>query len=446
MAEVDPLPHDLAALFSEVVEGTITDERFAELNARLEVDPEARRLYARYIELHASLERRWAEAPTPAAVPRTARRGWQRAIAGVAALAATVALVMLLRPPPGPGPDTSAETAPAPYATLVAAHGAVWADPNVDLALSAGQLPGVALKLDAGTAEFLLADGATVVARGPAAVRFPARGRVAVDLGRVFCRCPTPASRVVVETPAGEVIDLGTEFAVETRPDRTARVAVVSGEVRVGSASGPSLRKGQSAEVRADGQLVVRALTAAELADLGGAGPSAEAPGPAGENRLSDPGFDRGLAADTWGGTEGHLAPDTGGRAGPGLRVSARGFATFPLCRQWVRTGDLGGKLVVASVWAATPADDPISPGQFAGLKVVFLDARDREFGFVKQHLLTGRPVPGRFEHARLAAVVPPGTAAVSVQLILYAARRPTGAVVFDDAALTVADVPPPAP
>jgi hypothetical protein len=239
------------------------------------------------------------------------------------------------------------------------------------------------------------------------------------------------------------VIDLGTEFAVEARADRTARVAVVSGEVRVGSASGPSLRKGQSAEVRGDGQLVVRPLLPAELAELCGALPPAWAPGLAGENRLIDPGFDRGLAADTWGGTEGHLSLDPRGQTGPGVRVSAHGFASFPLCRQLVRTGDIGGKLVVASVWAATPADDPISPGQFAGLKVVFLDARDREFGFVKQHLLTGRPVPGRFEQARLAAIAPPGTAAVSVQLILYAARRHTGTVVFDDAALAIADVPP---
>jgi ferric-dicitrate binding protein FerR (iron transport regulator) len=445
MTEADPLPHELAGLFSELVDETITDERFAELNTRLETDPEVRRLYARYVELHASLERRWAEASTsdPVAIPRMAHRGWRRVVVAIAGLAAAVVVAVLLRTPPGPAPDSSSETPIVPYATLVAARDAVWADPNVDQALSAGQLPEVGLKLDAGTAEFLLADGATVIARGPAAVRFPARGRVAVDLGRVFCRCPTPASRVVVETPAGEVIDLGTEFAVEARADRTARVAVVSGEVRVGSASGPSLRKGQSAEVRGDGQLVVRPLLPAELAELCGALPPAWAPGLAGENRLIDPGFDRGLAADTWGGTEGHLSLDPGGRTGPGVRVSAHGLASFPLCRQLVRTGDLGGKLVVASVWASTPADDRISPGQFAGLKVVFLDARDREFGFVKQHLLTGRPVPGRFEQARLAAIAPPGTAAVSVQLILYAARRHTGTVVFDDAALAIADVPP---
>jgi hypothetical protein len=361
----------------------------------------------------------------------------------IAGLAVAVLVAVLLRPPHRPAPDASAETRFVPYATLVAARDAVWADPNVDQALSAGELPEVGLKLDAGTAEFLLADGATVIARGPAAVRFPARGRVAVDLGRVFCRCPTPASRVVVETPAGDVIDLGTEFAVEARPDRTARVAVVSGEVRIGSASGPSLRKGQSADVRGDGQLVVRPLLPAELEEVFGVLPPAWAPGLAGANRLVDSGFDRGLAADTWGGTEGHLALDPRGRSGPGVRVSAHGFASFPLCRQFVRTGDIGGKLVVASVWAATPADDPLSPGQFAGLKVVFLDARDREFGFVKQHLLTGRPIPGRFEQARLAAIAPPGTAAVSVQLILYASRRQKGTVVFDDALMAVTDVPP---
>lgn len=445
MAAADPLPSDLARLFSELVEGTITDEGFAELDARLAADPEARRLYARYVELHDTLGRRWADAPAGASsASRVARRSRMRVIAGgLAALAAAVLVAVFLRPPAGPPPDVATEPPAAPHATLVAARDAVWADPNVDQALSAGQLPEVGLRLESGTAEFLLADGATVVARGPAAVRFPARGRVAVDLGRVFCRCPTSASRVVVETPAGEVIDLGTEFAVEARPDRTARVAVVSGEVRVGSASGPSLRKGQSAEVRGDGQLVIRPLTAAELAELGAAAPAVGGQAPAGDNLLRDSGFDRGLAPDAWGGTEGHLSADPHGRTGPGVRVSAHGFATFPLCRQWVQTGDLGSRLVVASVWAATPADDPLTPGQFAGLKVVFLDARGREFGFAKQHLLTGRPAPGRFEQARLAAVAPPGTAAVSVQLILYAARRDAGAVVFDDAALAVADVPP---
>ncbi len=437
-----PLPPDLAGLFSELVEGTIADERFADLNARLEADPEARRLYAEYVELHDALGRRWSEAPPP--VPSTSRRGGRRMLAAVAGLAGVVVLAVFLRPRPGPAPDLAASGG-APFATLVAAQGAVWADPNVDLALAAGQLPAVGLRLDAGTAEFLLANGATVVARGPAALRFPAGGRVAVDLGRVFCRCPTPSSRVIVETPAGEVIDLGTEFAVESRPDRTARVSVVSGEVKVGSAAGPSLRQGQSAEVRADGILVVRTLTAAELAELGAATVTADQPLPAGENRLGDPGFDRGLTPDAWNGTEGHLSSDPRGRDGRGVRVSAGGFASFPLCRQRVRAGDLGGKLIVASVWAATPADDPLSPGQFAGLKVAFLDAHGREFGFVKQHLLTSRPVPDRFEQARLAAVAPAGTASVSVQLILYAARRPTGSVVFDDASLRFVD-PTPAP
>ena len=435
-----PLPPDLSGLLSELVEGTIADERFADLNARLEADPEARRRYAEYVELHAALGRRWSEAPSP--IRSAPRRGRRIAIAAATGLAAVVVLAVSLRPRFGPAPDAAA-SAGGPPATLVAAQGAVWADPNVDLALAAGQLPAVGLRLDAGTAEFLLANGATVVARGPAAIRFPAGGRVAVDLGRVFCRCPTPASRVIVETPAGEVIDLGTEFAVEARPDRTARVSVVSGEVRVGSSSGPSLRQGQSAEVRADGILIVRALTPAELADLGAATVTADQPSPAGENRLRDPGFDRGLTPDTWNGTEGHLSTDPRGRDGRGLRVSSGGFASFPLCRQRVRAGDLGGKLIVASVWAATPADDPLSPGQFAGLKVAFLDAHDREFGFVKQHLLAGRPVPDRFEQARLAAVAPAGTAAVSVQLILYADRRPAGSVVFDDVDLRVVNVQP---
>lgn len=438
------LPPDLAAMFAELVEGTITDERFVELNARLEADSEARRLYIRYADLHHALNRRGSEAFPPAFAPRpVSRRRWRAVAAMTAGLAAAVLVVVLMWPATRPPTNAPADPLSPPYAILVAAQDAVWADPNVELALSTGQLPGVELRLDAGVAQFLLADGATIVARGPAAVRFPARSRVAVDAGRVFCRCPSPASRVVVETPAGEVVDLGTEFAIETRPDRTARVAVVSGEVRVGSASGPILRKGEAAEVRGDGQLVVQPLTADELTELLRAVPPAGDPAPIGKNRLRDPGFDGALSADTWSGTENHLSVDLAGRTGGGVRVSARGFAVFPLCRQKVATGDIGGKLIVASAWAATPVDDPLRPGQFAGLKIVFVDARSREFGFAKRHLLTDSPIPGRFEPVKLAAIAPPGTVAVSVQLILYAGRHHAGAVVFDDAALAIADLPP---
>ncbi len=424
----------ILGLLGRYTDGAATAAEVAELNAAMRADAGLRRAYLEYMTVDAALaaaSTSWPHAHRPF------RRVAVGAVAAAAVAAAALAAVLWRRDPPP-------AATPAPFATLVAAHDAVWGDPNVELALNGGHLPEGSIRLESGTAEFLTADGATVALHAPASARFPAPKRVFVEEGRVFCRCPSPESRIVVETPVTEVTDLGTEFAVEARADRTARVAVLSGEVRVGTARQQLLRKGEAADVRGDGLVVVRPLGPGETAELHRIAPWAGGEAPAGPNRLRDPGFDLGGGAAPWGGTATNIVADPRGRSGGAVRVFAHGYAEWPQCRQKVATGDIAGKLVVATVWAATPADDVLRPGQFAMLKVAFVNGHGREFGFVKRHLLNADATPGRFESARLAAFAPPGTTSVQCQLILHAHTHGAGSVLFDDAGLVIAD--PPAP
>ncbi len=429
----DRLDHLIDAHLS----GAMSDDERLELDARLLHSAADRgrfwRLAETHVLLHEGIQQLVAESPrTPA--PRSPAHP-MRWLAAAAVL--VFACVLAWR---GIVPKASA---PQPFATLTAANEAQWADPNVELALRGGELPPGPLRLDSGTAEFLCADGATVVMRGPATVRFLARKRVAVESGKVFCRCPSPESRLSVETPTTEVVDLGTEFAVDARADHSTLVAVLSGEVQVGKTRQKRLHKGEAVEVRSDGILAIQPLAREEFPELLLASPSVSDAVQHGGNLLLDPGFENGLSEQTWNGTDTNIeAIRSGGRSGGAVRVFARGYANWPQCRQKINTGDIAGKLVVASVWAATPAHDPLRGRQVAMLKIVFVNGDGRDFAFAMRRFVNPKSEPDHFEQAQVAAFAPPGTRQVQIQLMLNSDLLNSGSVIFDDASLVIADEP----
>ena len=422
-------------MIGRYADGAASEEEIRALEAALCGDAELRREFLRYMNLDAALAGAVPSlhVPKAEATPRVTRfppRAW---IGWAAAAALIVAAVFAWnsRVPHSRGA--------LPFVTLAAANDAVWADPNVELALRGGELPPGALRLDSGTAEFLCADGATVLMRGPAIVRFPAPKRVFVDSGRLFFRCPTPASRLSVTTPATEVVDLGTEFAIEARADRSTLVAVLSGEVRVGKSQPQLLRKGQSAVVRGDGILAIQPLGQEDFSELLLASPSVDEAIRHGQNLLRDPGFEADLSEQTWSGTEPNLdAAPTSGRSGGAVRITSDGRAQWPQCRQKLATGDIAGRLVLGTVWAA-PADQALRPRQSAMLKIVFVNEQGRDFAFAMRRFLDTESAPGRFEQAQVAAFAPPGTRQVQVQLMFQTNLRESGSILFDDASLVIA-------
>ncbi|MCX6854712.1 MAG: FecR domain-containing protein [Verrucomicrobia bacterium] len=439
---MNPDSHDL---IQRHMAGLLTEDEAAVLQTRLKADTDLRRLYLHYMNLDVALEAQAGSrdrvidllraAPLPENKPAGRWVSWRPLTAAAALLIFSAVAAWMMS-------DLSRGTA-RPFAVLAAANEAVWADPNVELALRGGELPLGALRLVSGTAEFLCADGATVVMRGPAVMRFAERKRVFVESGRIFCRCPSPESRLSVETASTEVVDLGTEFAVDARADRSTLVAVLSGEVQVGKRQPRFLRQGEAVEVRGDGILIIKPLAREEFAELLRASPSVSEAVLHGENVLRDAGFGNGLSEATWSGTEGNIeAVRSGGRSGRAVRVFAGGYALWPQCLQRIERGDIAGKLLVASVWAASPAQDRLRDGQFAMLKVAFINDQGREFAFSRRHVLDGGHTGGRFEQVQLAALVPPGTRGVLFQLVLTSRGFDSGSVVFDDAALILTDAP----
>jgi ferric-dicitrate binding protein FerR (iron transport regulator) len=417
-------------------DGGASPEETRELEAALRGSAELRREYLRYLNLDAAL---CGTAPALRLVKNEASpRGRRLAWFGGLAAAAAIVVAALFFSPKKPVPATHQ---PLTFATLAAAHNAVWADSNVELALRDGELPASLLRLESGTAEFLFADGATMLMRGPAVVRIPERKRATVESGRIFVRCPTPESRIAVETATTEVVDLGTEFSVEARSDRSTLVAVLSGEVQVGKSERRILKKGEAVEVRGDGILVIKPLEPHDFSELLAASPTASAATADGKNLLRDPGFDTELAVERWSGTEPNLSRvATGGRSGGAARVAAVGRAHWPQCRQQIATGDIGGRLVVGSVWAAP--ESALHRRQTAILKVVFINDEGRDFAFALRRFLGPESAQGEFEHAQVAAFAPPGTRRVQLQLMLQSGLLESGAVLFDDARLFVADSP----
>ncbi len=436
-------PNELDALIEDCLEGRLSEPDAARFSALLEQSAEARARYWETASIHSLLEHtmqgaslRVVTGKALATIPRTHRWFQWRPLSAAAALVVVVALGAWLN-------FESSHDHERSFATMMVTTNARWSDPNVELALSSGERVPTALRLESGHAEFQLLDGATVVLNGPASVRFAERKTVFVDEGRVFCKCPTPESRIAVVTPQTKVVDLGTEFSVEARADESTRVAVLSGKVQVMSHNAGVLTAGEVMDVKGSQVLRLKPLTTYETAALTRESvPSHAASDAAGQNRLLDPGFEKTLPSAFWRGTDDCLEQAASlGRSGASMRVRAM-EKHYPLVKQRVETDDISGKVVQASVWAKSPPDDPISPKQCAVLKMAFLNAEGREFACSTRHFLHQGEPANVYVPVQLAAQAPQGTRFVEVQLMLAAGTQKAGSVCFDDGSLVISNAP----
>ncbi|QDV43741.1 FecR protein [Stieleria neptunia] len=119
----------------------------------------------------------------------------------------------------------------AGHATLRSAVDLRWS--NDSLAFREGDvLPNGVLQFDEGIAEIDFFCGATLIVEGPAALDVESDWSVRVVKGRLRASVPPAARGFVVKAADSEIIDLGTEFAVEVGADE-ARVEVIDGEVEL---------------------------------------------------------------------------------------------------------------------------------------------------------------------------------------------------------------------
>ncbi|MEM1297131.1 MAG: FecR domain-containing protein, partial [Verrucomicrobiota bacterium] len=84
-----------------------------------------------------------------------------------------------------------------------------------------------------GITSFRFGNGVEVVVEAPATFQIESNLRMSLAQGRLSATVPPEGIGFTVETPAAEVVDFGTEFAVEVATDRSSEVHVFDGAVDV---------------------------------------------------------------------------------------------------------------------------------------------------------------------------------------------------------------------
>ena len=232
----------------------------------------------------------------PSREPRACRRlarGWL-GYAAVALVTLSVSLTAQWRfwRPPGGEPGRATATGPSEHlgilpsyvATLLRSHGCRWEDgaeaPREGQRLTPGRL-----RLREGVAVVRFDGGASAILDGVCDFEVKTAGSARVLAGSVALRAPEEAAGFVLQTPASDLVDLGTEFSVRVEPTGATEVHVQDGEVQWQATAGPGrtdriLREGHALRFDDPGDPSTRPIPPsprrfADLlpADRGGASP-----------------------------------------------------------------------------------------------------------------------------------------------------------------------------
>lgn len=262
---------NLLSLFDAVLNKRADEEQIRRLDALLSEDPEVVELYVLYSQqevdlrhllktdcLHAG-ELTVVPAATSRTLPLPARRTRpSRLLTALLACAATLLVTtgglylinrevtpidnVVQQSPPADALVSSLKSkldvddilfnrAPAPVAVLTAESDAIWQGPKIFLGQSLRE--GDAVTLVKGDIRISMGFGAEIAAKGPCALRLVARDRVQLESGEVAVHVADWAHGFTVETPAMDVVDLGTTFVVSASPDDSAEASVIKGQIRV---------------------------------------------------------------------------------------------------------------------------------------------------------------------------------------------------------------------
>jgi hypothetical protein len=118
------------------------------------------------------------------------------------------------------------------FAKLVRAENCQWGT-NLPRATVGEWLAGHEIELRTGIAELQFADGAMVTLEGPAKFEPQAANRAFLRVGKLVATVRKEAIGFTVETPTATVVDLGTEFGVETDEHGATEVQVIRGKIEL---------------------------------------------------------------------------------------------------------------------------------------------------------------------------------------------------------------------
>ena len=236
---------ELRRLIDSLMDGDISEADFLRLEAELSVDAEARKEYYDRVALVMLLKNE-AEATANTIEGPNAKGPKDKShlsrwivplVATVASLAALVGWWMW-----SPKQDANSTVAEREsvkideeeqavgFAVITGQADAVWT--NGSRRTNGALLPTGNLHLLSGVLQLELFSGVSVVVEGEAEFAVKSSMEMSVQRGKVRAHVPEPAHGFRIATRDGEIVDLGTEFAVHVTPNRS-EVHVLDGEVKL---------------------------------------------------------------------------------------------------------------------------------------------------------------------------------------------------------------------
>ena len=246
-------PEERNTLIDALLDGDITEADFLRLEAELHVDPAARRAYYDRQKLHLLLTNEAAALGAATSCPPVQKQVLSRRplfssnlLALAAALVALFSITALVwQSVQSSNVALVEETRAAGYAVLAGQSDPVWAAATP---ITEGDLiPAGPLHLQSGIARLELFSGVSVVLEGDAQFEILSDMEMQVSRGKVRARVPEAATGFRIHMPDGDVVDLGTEFALDVS-DTKSEVHVLDGEIEwhPGNAAMQRMTEGQA--------------------------------------------------------------------------------------------------------------------------------------------------------------------------------------------------------
>lgn len=245
---------ELDQLIACLVDGQATSDDIAVLERLLDGNPDAQRRYIHYLDLHAELVQRSSALDADLSDVRRQRLSFSKQrIRIVALLAATILIAVgmgigrQMSPPPGESrsarrsddnPTLAANPEPTDDGVAVLKHAVdvKWLGsntPELGEILSSGEL-----RLGEGLIQIEFYSGVELIVEGPAELEIVSVASVICRQGKLRSLVPPNATGFSVLTPKFELVDLGTEFAINVTDDGRSDVHVFEGEVELYSPDG----------------------------------------------------------------------------------------------------------------------------------------------------------------------------------------------------------------
>jgi hypothetical protein len=231
---MDSLPDpELLALCDRLLDGAISAEETARLEALVLADPLQRRHYVEYLHLHATLRQQASRLgdASLAEVLRTMPEAAPNVVRPQFAWALKLAAALVL----GAGLAWSAPSflrRDESMATLVEVKNARWESSALPTE-PGSKLGRGRLRLIDGLARVVFHSGAEVSLEGPAELELVNANACFLHSGALVAHVPEPAHGFVVATAHAKLIDHGTDFGISADLAGRAQVQVLQGEVEL---------------------------------------------------------------------------------------------------------------------------------------------------------------------------------------------------------------------